>query len=328
MNYKATKLLIEKRINILFLIYWFFLLVDEFKVAISLIFILFIYNSKSILNFLKKHPHILLLPIISFISYFNGLIVESKLLIIYFFSFIACLLFHAIYNIKPIRIISFVYGGGCIVLLSLTYDQIFFRLIEDSKDYIVIKNYFEIIVFLNCINMYLFKINDKEKLFFNFLVDSKALIVGTLLSFFRLRIFIFITILSLIFAFYLNPYGTLTTRLNLFDIFLSYFNFHQFIFGFKESVNNLVWNESGIFSFHNIFIDMIWYGGLLGVIFIPIIIKNTYKAFKNEKTVYLKKILFWFFICLLFCFPPFNGETKFLFYFYAIIVLKVAQDEN
>jgi hypothetical protein len=303
----------------LFVLYWCLLLADNFVAVVWLTTFLILINFKLVVRTLLKNFYLNILPVISLMLFTNNLINEAKIFLIYWFSFLAGYIFHQVFKIRKIPIVEFFCVGFLMVAYEVISKNLFWVAWEFKKTGVTLINYVENLIFLNFTRKFIN--NSKEKLFYvlSFFSDSKALVANLFLMTFGLKLFILFSSALLALAFIFNPLDMLTTRIDLYQIFFYNFKSQYLLFGSDKSVNNLVFNESTIYSFHNFFLDLCWSGGILGLIFAFYFLKNLFYSYKKGSSI-RKEIIYLYFICSLFVFSIFDGDTKYLFYFYAVII--------
>ncbi|MDG1096972.1 MAG: hypothetical protein P8N23_05075 [Methylophilaceae bacterium] len=308
-------------IDTLFIYLYFTLLMYDKFDAILILSTLFIFiNIKVFFKILNVKPEILLLPVISFLAFLHQLIPESKFYIIYFFSFYVGSIICVNKSFNLIRFRSFF----SVMTLMLLVPLIFAWLLNAQLNLSVeenINNYAEVLVFFNLCQIYMKSKGDESNQFsklFSFLSGSKFLILSTWLFDLRLRYFISLILMCLIYFIIFNPFEFLSSRFTLYELFFKNIKLHDLLFGQLTSVNTLVYDQQTIYSFHNIFMDFIWLGGFVGFIWAYILLKDIFHSFLEQNSEVNKKIIFIFFICIFFGFSIFFG-TKFMFFFYGII---------
>ena len=305
--------------GLLFVLYWCLLLADNFVAVVGLTTFLILINLKLVVRTLLKNFYLNILPVISLMLFSNNLINEAKIFLIYWFSFLAGYIFHRVFKIRTIPIIEFFCVGFLMVAYEIISKNLFWITWELEKTGVNLINYVENLIFLNFLSKYIN--NSKEKLFYllSFFSDSKALVANLFLMLLDLKLFILFSSVLIALAFIFNPLDMLTTRIDLYHIFFDNFKAQYLLFGSDKSVNNFVIHESSIYSFHNFYLDLCWSGGVLGLIFAFYFLKNLFYYFKKASSI-RKKIIYLYFFCSLFVFSIFDGDTKYLFYFYAVII--------
>jgi hypothetical protein len=346
----------QKFIQGIFLLYWLLITFDYFDAALILFGIVFFIKPKNnfieTILFLKRNSYILLLLPILIITYIKGFIPEAKVITLYLLSFISCFTFHKLYKINlekihyffiPASVILFIFLFQYFEYRSFNYYDIFNLIFNDHVElYNIITKYdiefysnigsyffnvFETTIFLFFLQKIIYKTPKQKFYLLSLFTSSKACIYTLLALVLPKKLYICLLTLSLFIALYFNPYNFMNSRISLYNLFYdNWFIIDPFL-GAEISVNNLVYLESTIYSFHNLFFDMVWLGGFIGLIFSYFVIKKLFFLIIHQNS-FLSKISFLFLIDCIFAFSPFNGDTKFLFYFYSLLLIYEKENSN
>lgn len=301
--------------EILYILYMFALLLDDFKFLIIFTLLLIILG---ISNWAKKLSKMIiffqiLLALIAVRCQLSGFIPEAKFFIIYIFSLNAGLIFSpSILKFANIKNYIFI---GFFGLLILALRNIGINFSPEINTEELLNNYAELVLFnvyalIYCSRKSL-KYHRIQNIILAIFSGSKFLIINSFVIGWAKKWYPLI-IISIIFnLFLINPNGALSSRISLYEIFIQNLNINNFLFGDIKSVNSLVILEETIYSFHDIWMDYIWYGGIIGIAAIISQLFLMRKIYKVGQSINQKNIVIFYLICVTCGFSVFFG-TKYM----------------
>ena len=301
-------------------------LIDRFKLILGLQG-LSIFLSR---NFIMCFPRIyfvfpICLLIISDRCYLAGLITEAKFFIIYAFSFFSGLSFALIIFSKPmLQAQIFITFFFALVGFGRLFDIDMAPTIEILE---LVHNWAEIMFFMLIARLYLVggaytHSHQYLLIFFSILSGSKFLFLNQIVMATVKRYYAPVILGIVIFSLIINPLGKLDTRLSLYGLFFNNINWGNFVFNKIPSVNDLVYLETTIYSFHSIWLDYLWLGGGFGILTILVHGWILVTAYSREKSQLNKSIIIMYLICVTFGFSLFFG-TKYMMLMLGILVFRM-----
>jgi hypothetical protein len=169
--------------------------------------------------------------------------------------------------------------------------------------------------------------NRKLILFISGFSGSKFLIISSV--FFNVSSKIYLLGMPILIGalFFFNPSGSLDTRISLYQIFIDNICDDLFFLQHIESVNNFVTLESTIYSFHNVWMDYLWYGGVVGFVAVLMHLAIISRAFTADKSYLEKSLVIMYFLCITFGFSVFFG-TAYTMMMLGVILFKLGMESQ
>jgi len=305
-----------------YMAYMTILLVDKFKILFALTALMFL-----AFKFRKRifSRQVTLLQVvflgIAARCYWLEIIPESKFFIIYILAlYSGVVLAPIIAKQSTLRFFLYITFVAVFVRI-LEYFDIHLISLEIDKN-ILLPNYAEILTFhLLAVGYLRGRLNKPLLLMSALFSGSKFLTISSILMSFSRRFYLLFSALMVIALFIFNPYGYLDSRISLYAIFYKNFNIDIFLLNDLRSVNDILTIEHTIYSFHNIWMDYLWYGGVIGIV--PIFVHSSiiYRAFYIERGGLEKSVILMYFLCITFGFSVFFG-TKYMMLMLGVILFK------
>ena len=311
----------------IYMVYMTLLLLDKFKVLLALTAFMFwvLKSRKGVFTW----KHILLQVIFLFIAtrcFWLGMIPEAKFFIIYIFAFYSGGVLAPIIAAQSTR--WFFLYITIIAALAHVMERYGVHLIslEIEKD-ILLTNYAEILAFHLLAAGYLSgELSKLPLLVIALFSGSKFLIISSMLMSIFKRLYVVAIPLTVIVLFFLNPYGSLDSRISLYSIFIENFNMDIIFLGGLTSVNDLLTMETSLYSFHNIWLDYLWCGGVVGIFAIFLHLSIIFKEFNYDRMVLERSVILMYLICITFGFSVFFG-TKYMALMLGVIIYKQRMED-
>ena len=310
----------------LWMSYMLCLLIDNFDALLVLTLLIFL-----VLRPLRVMPwravalQLVLLFIASRCFYFE-LIEEGKMFVIYISGLSAGLMLAPVIAAQSkVRSLSFISLAAALVYILRSFG---YEISPTIDSYELLNNLAEIAVFNLLAVSYL---RDRERgaaeslflLPLSILSASKFLIINSTLLVLSKRQYLVVLSLMMIFILLFNPFGSFDSRLSLYAIFFDNISFSLLSFGKLTSVNDLVILEATIYSFHSIWMDYLWLGGIVGVGGIWMHFSIIFDMMRRPHSASEErgKLAFMYFICVTFGVSLFFG-TKYMMLMLGVMLFK------
>lgn len=311
----------------IYIAYMTLLLVDKFKALFALTALMFLVLKSTKGFFSKKVISLqVVFLIIAVRCFWFEIIPEGKFFVIYTLALYSGFALAPIIAAQSVWKFPLHISFIAIFVFFLELCGIHVISLEIEKD-ILLSNYAEVLIFNLLAAGYLKGYLNKPLLLIAALFSgSKFLYVNAMLmsisrGFYLSSIAVIVAVL-----FIFNPYGFLDSRLSLYEIFLVNWRMDLLLLTELISVNDLLVLENTLYSFHNIWIDYIWYGGMVGVVAIVLHFSIVVEAFRGERAVLGKSVIFMYLLCITFGFSVFFG-TKYMMLMLGVIVFKRRMDD-